>query len=97
MTPEEQVIAFLRKRKVEEFWIDSAMGYVRRALNGNAHFATKITDLFLAMPRGQKHVKLLAFKIEAELPDQGRTTTGNVIYTFDRKRPRAHNVDIRLV
>jgi len=97
MSIEENICKYLRDRGIHDVWINGAMEYIGRALNGNGHFVTQVTSIRL---RKRGHLKdgigTLALEVKAELPDAGKTASGSIVYSFSPKRAKAHRVIVIL-
>jgi len=94
---EADIRNYLRDRGIHSVWIEGAIGYIRRALNGNRHFVTQVTSIRL---RKRGHLKdgigTLALEVKAELPDAGKTASGSIVYSFSPTRAKAHRVIVTL-
>ena len=95
MDIEADIRNYLRDRGIHSVWIEGAIGYIRRALNGNRHFVTKVNSIRLDK-HGRDMIGTLTLQVEAELPDAGKKVAGSIVYSFDQTRTKAHQVELKL-
>jgi hypothetical protein len=91
--PEEFIISSLSEAGVENFWIGSAMDWIRRCLAGNKYFVRHVESVEVEVDK-LKFAARVEIKGVSVYPDEEKTLEADcaITYTFDKK---SHKVSIK--
>ena len=90
---ENQVRDFLRLKGAPTFWVDSALGYIRRGLATNTRLPLHVLTQSATLGLGGT-IKRYTGTIAVRYPDRDVAGTIKLTYTFNPKRAIAHNVKV---
>lgn len=92
--PEDFIIQSLQAAGIEEFWINSAMGWIRRCLAGNKYFVRHVESVEVEVDKKLKFAAKVEIKGISVYPDEKKTLEADCVitYTFDKK---SHKVSIK--
>ena len=88
----ESLKDFLVRNGIEPFWAHSALGWVRRAMAGNTHWATDLKRPRLLRSKDYKGV-VRRLTVHCILHSASDCVPGKIIYTF-RPGKGGHRVEI---
>jgi hypothetical protein len=95
MTNEQLIIHYFATNKVENFWADSAMQWIRSVLAGNRHFVKEVSNPKLRTRDGR--VQRFECDAIAIAPDSGKEVKARIIYTFTvRGLSGKHHVELKV-
>jgi len=85
----EKITDFLRHNKVDAFWINSAIGWIRRGLAGNCHWCTELHNPKVTVDKKFHCVK--KFTVQCTINTVEGHKPGTLTYTFNK----GHKVTIK--
>ena len=91
----ESLKDFLVRNGIEPFWAHSALGWVRRAMAGNTHWATDLKRPRLLRSKDYKGV-VRRLTVHCILHSASDCVPGKIIYTF-RPGKGGHRVEIKAI